>query len=177
MTDPKILLKKLVRASMFLLGVIGVLIYIKYEKSKEADEDRQREERRHQQAESHKMKEEINWEEKVKAILPDQEDLLTPNVLPQIMVPPILNKIEVPEALVYERKKRYTAAYELKRTAPATFWSEAASASGLNAGGVDVRPALSTDIPVIAPPMMDQPTPPRKPKAPESIGKTYIFLP
>ena len=170
--DPKVLLKKLTKMCFYLLCAIAGLMFMKYEKDREAEKQREIDARKKEQAESQKMKEEVNWEDNLKVILPEQEELLTPNVLPHIMIPPLLNKIDVPEALVYERKKRYTAAYELRKTPAISFWSEPATAAGL-----DLAPSLSSDVPAIAPPIFEAPTPPRKPKPPKGIGQTYILLP
>lgn len=164
--------KKLVRFGLFLGVALVALVYLKRERDAEEKELREKEERKRLLAEEQKVKQEINWEEQVKIILPDQEELLTPTVVPQLLMPPLLNKVQVPDALVYERKKRYIAAYEFKKTPPVSFWNEPASAAGL-----DASRSMSVDLPAIPPPLSKEVTPVRKPKPAKGVGQTYILLP
>lgn len=170
--DPKLLVRKLVRSMMILGAIMGVLIYLKYERDQHEKQIQEMEERKRLQAEAEKIKEEVSWEQQVKLILPDQEELLTPNVVPQLLLPPLLGKIQVPDALVYERKQRYTAAYDFKKTPAVSFWAVPATAAGL-----DVSAPLSIDLPAISPPLSSEPATSRKPKPPKGVGKSYILLP
>jgi len=173
--DPRKLrlwVKKLVRVGMFLGLTLGGMIYFKRERDAQEKDLREKDERKQLQADEQKVKQEINWEEQVKIILPDQEELLTPNVVPQLILPPLLDKIQVPDALVYERKKRYIAAYEFKKTPAVSFWNESASAAGL-----DVSRFVAVDLPAIPTPLFKEVTPVRKPKPAKGVGQTYILLP
>ncbi|OGH56086.1 MAG: hypothetical protein A3G34_12975 [Candidatus Lindowbacteria bacterium RIFCSPLOWO2_12_FULL_62_27] len=172
--DPKKLVRRLVKFLVYLSLLMLVLVYFKHEREAMQKEEREREERRRQLAETQKTTAEVNWEEQIKKILPDQEELLTPNVVPQLLIPPLLDKIQVPKALDHEpaHDKRYTAAYEFSRTRPISSWSMPATAAGL-----DVSPSLSVNLPRIAPPISQDPPASRQPKAPRGVGKTYILLP
>lgn len=170
--DPKVLVKKLTKVGFYLLAVMAILIYIKFDRDREEKKIREREDQKRALAATQKVKQEINWEEQVKTILPEQEELLTPNVLPQLLLPPLLDKIHVPEAIVYIRKKRYTAAFDFKKTPPISFWSSPASA-----GGLDLSAPVSMDMPPIRPPLSSVATPARKPRPLKGVGQTYILLP
>lgn len=171
--NPKDLLKKLIRVSSMLFVLMMILMAVKYHQEEQHKADLEREARHKMLAEVDKTKQEVNWEEQIKTILPEQEELLTPNVVPKLLIPPLLNKIEVPQALVYERKKRYTAAYELQKTRPIAFWGTTQAA----AGGVDLSTQIRMDLPAISPPLTKESTEPRKPKPPKGVGQTYILLP
>ena len=171
--NPQVLLRKLVRVGGFLFGIILVLVAVKYRHNRQERLKLEMEEQKRALAEqTQKMKEEVNWDEKIKIILPDQEDLLTPTVLPQLIVPPPLVKIAVPKALVYERDRRYIASYELQIATPVSFWATPATAAG-----IDVSTRLSATLPAIAPPPAKEPLALRKPKIPRGVGQTYILLP
>lgn len=170
--NPQLLLRKLLRVGVYLVGLIGILMVVKYNHDQEEKKQREYDERQKMLAETQKVKEEVNWEDRLKVIVPDQEDLLTPNVVPQLLIPPLLNKIDVPKALVYERTKRYTAAYEFRKTSAISFWNASASAAG-----PDLSTNLSIEMPAMSKPATTESSAPRQPKPPRGVGQTYIILP
>lgn len=172
-TGTQKILRKLLRLSGLLFVVMLFLMIAKYKQDQARKVELENEKRHAELAAAQKEKEEVNWDERLKLIVPEQEDLLSPNVVPQLMVPPIVSKIDVPQALVYERKKRYTAAYEVYATRAMSFWNAPASASVINDS-----PAIAVDLPAVTPPLSQtSATPPRKPKPPRGVSSTYILLP
>lgn len=172
LTDPELLLKKMTRLSALLFGIVVILMVVKHKQDEAEKHEQEREEHFRKVAEETRMVEERQKQKDLRKILPEQEPLLTPHVLPQFLLPPIFNKIAVPQALVHLRQKRYTAAYEIQPSPYLSFWKIPAVAAVLE----DTRP-LRMDLPAISPPPSRESTAPRKPRSPPGVGKTYILLP
>ncbi len=164
----------MLRVSGWLFAVLVVLMFMKYAHDRRKKEEAERTEAAKQEAAAKQVKEEVNWEERLLTIVPKQEDLLAPNVIPQILIPPLYTKIEVPRSLEFERTKLYSAAYELRPTAPAQMWSVSSAAA---ASPINTSTSIHTDIPALAPPLSSEASKPRAPKPYRGLNQTYILLP
>lgn len=170
--NPQALLRKMIRIGMYLVGILLVLIFLKYKHDQHEKEMALEEEKRVQEEQLKKVKEEVNWEDRLKTIVPDQEELLNPNVVPQILLPPLHSKIDVPKALVYERKKRYSNAYDVRGTPSVRMWNTSAVAAPL-----DVTTPLHRAMPELTRPVTSEAAKPRAPKPYRGSGQRYILLP
>ncbi|MBI4178836.1 hypothetical protein HY522_05320 [bacterium] len=172
LADPAAFTKKLVRVSAALFALVLALMVFKYRRDKAAEEANIRAEHFAKVEAEKQLMTESHWEEDIQKILPEQEPLLTPHVLPQLLIPPIFSKVAVPAALVHLRQKRYTAAYEFQKTPYIAFWTSPALAASFQ----DTRP-IQFDLPAISKPAAETPPAPRQPKRPPGVEKTYILLP
>ncbi len=171
--NPQVLLRKMIRVGAFLVGALLVLMFLKYKHDQNEKKLAEEAEKHRQDDLALQAHEEVNWEERFRAVVPEQELLLTPNVVPQLLLPPLLDKIDVPKALVYERKQRYIAAFELSQLASVKLWTAPAAAAPL-----DMRvPAFGRDVPAMTPPLSSAATKPREPKPYRGIEPTFIRLP
>ncbi len=173
--NPQVLLRRLLRAAVILTLIITALSVIRHLRHKSQEAREKEKERTRMEAETLKNKVDINWEAQMRTIIPEEEELLAPTVIPQLLIPPLLNKIDVPKALSFERTKRYTAAYEFHSTPQVTFWNAPTPAAA--AGDRTPRPR-PIDLPAaIAPSLTVDTSAMRKPKPFQSVGQTYIFMP